>query len=57
METITLVDHLDEREELDLIEAIVVMLNSESEVEWDRDLVFRKVTEWFTDPLEILPES
>jgi len=55
--TISLVDHLDENEELDLIESIAVMLNSESEVEWDRDLVFRKITEWFTDPLERLPES
>jgi hypothetical protein len=55
--TISLFDYLDEREELDLIEAIVVMLNRESEVEWDRDLVFRKATEWFSDPLQRLPGS
>jgi len=48
--TISLIDHLDENEELDLIETMVVMLNGESEVEWDRDLVFRKVTEWFSGP-------
>ena len=55
--TITLIDYLSESEELDLIEAILVKLNSKSAVEWDYDFIIKSEKEWFTDPLEILPES
>jgi hypothetical protein len=55
--TITLIDYLSESEELDLIGAIVVMLNAESQVEWDHDFVVRKGKVWFTDPVSKEPES
>jgi hypothetical protein len=54
--TITLIDHLSEKEEIDLIRAIAVMLNSESEVEWDHDFVVRRIKEWFTDSVREKPE-
>lgn len=49
--TITLIDHLSESEERHLIRDIVVMLNTQSQVEWDHEFVIRHARECFTDSI------